>query len=109
MEIKHIFMFTLSAFIVILFIIYIIHNNSLIVIPKNVKSYTKFSKIITIYGVIIILLSLINFGLSIFNAVTANGSIYKHVSLLVAGCSFCFVIGGLLIIEHNNNNKKNDK
>ena len=100
-------MFTLSAVIVVLFIIYIIHNNLLIVIPKDVKSYTKFSKIITIYGVIIILLSLINFGLSIFNAVTANdGSIYKYVSQLVAGCSFCFVICGLFIIEHNYNNKK---
>ncbi len=107
MEIKHIFMLTLFVVTIIFFIIFGIYRSSL-VINEYLDSY-KYSKILTIFGVIIILLSLINFGLSIFNAVTANNGVNRFLSCASATCSFVFFICGLLIIENNNNNKKNDK
>ena len=110
MEIKHIFMLTLSVVTIVLLIIFIFYHETLKAINKKNKIIYKYSKISTIFAVIIILLSLINFGLSIFNIVTANddGSI-EFFSVMAAAFSGLFVIFGVYIIYNNYDNKKNDK
>ncbi len=109
MEIKHIFMLTLFVVTIVIFAILYIYNSSLEVKSTNrlnPKTYTPFSKITNIFAGIIILLSIINFGLSLYSLFTSNYPGNFALSLLAAICSFIFFIGGLLIINYNYKNKK---